>query len=612
MTHRLLTAIVLAAATAGAAASEPASLSPAAERYRADITVLASDEMEGRGLGTEGIERAATWLETQLRQRGLVPAFGRSFRQPFTIKTGVALREGNTLEGVDDGDWTPLGFSSPGGFDGEIAFVGYGIEAKPLDYQELDGIDLKGKVALMLRYEPQERDESSKFDGRKPSRWSAVRYKVMQARERGAVAVVFVTGPIQDEATDKIPALKNDGPESAAGIPVIQVKTSVAQKWLSGAEIDLAGFQKAVDADLTPRSVGSTGVRLRGNVALDATFADAANVAGIIPGRGKLAKEYVVIGAHYDHLGFGGDRSMRPNERAIHNGADDNASGSVAVLHAADTLARLVARSKNHRSVVIALFSGEEVGLAGSAHFVANPPIPLERTVAMINLDMVGRLREGQLTILGADSAPEWKTIIEPVARQAGLKYTASGDGYGPSDQTSFYAAQIPVVHLFTGTHDIYHTPDDDPETINFEGGAQIARFTGQLGHALGRGERPTYARIAAAPAMEGDSRGYGAYLGTVPDYRAMGETSGGVLISDARPGGPADLAGLKGGDRIVEIAGTRIENLYDMTFALQDHRPGETVDIVVIRDGERKTFRATLGSRSERAATPPPEHGKE
>jgi Tol biopolymer transport system component len=579
-----------------------------AEKFRRDTAVLASDEMEGRGLGTAGLDRAAVWIEQRLESTGVKPLFGRSYRQPVRIKSGVEMRSGNELAGVAATDWTPLASSKSGAFEGELVFVGYGIESPQIGYQELSGVDLKGKVALMLRYEPQEKDEASPFDGRRPSRWSALRHKVFQAKQRGAVAVVFVTGPLQDEGNDKLPALKNDGPESDAGIAVLQVKTSVAQKWLSGAGIDLAAFQKEVDRDLRPRS-RATGIRLRGNVAIDAKYGEASNVGGIIPGKGSLANEYVVIGAHYDHLGWGGDHSMRPNVREIHNGADDNASGTVAVLLAAEQLQRQLRASKNHRGVIVLLFAGEELGLAGSAHFVANPPVAMEKVVAMINLDMVGRLREGALTVLGSDSAPEWKGIIDKAAsKSASLKVTSSGDGYGPSDQTSFYASRIPVLHLFTGTHEQYHSPDDDAPTLNAEGGAEIVRFTTDLAQQVAAGEStPRYARLSV-PAAQGDSRGYGAYLGTVPDYRAMGETSGGVLLSDVRPGSPAERAGIKGGDRIIEIAGTKISNLYDMTFALQDHRPGETVDVIVQRGGANVTLKATLSERGQRtapAATP-------
>lgn len=576
------------------------------DTYKRYVEFLAADEREGRGLGTKGIEQAAEMIETRLQDAELKPAFGKSYRQSFRVKTGVEKEPGNVLDGVDGDSWTPLGFSSSGSFAGELAFVGYGIDSEPIGFRELEGVDLKGKVALILRYEPQERDDASPFDGKRPSRWSAIRYKVLQARERGAVAVIFATGPLQDEGKDKLPALRNDGPESPAGLPVLQVKTSVAAKWLAAAGIDLKGWQESVDRDLRPRSNGSTGVKLTGTVALRNTWVDSENVAGMLTGRGKLAKEYVVIGAHYDHLGMGGDRSVRPNETGVHNGADDNASGTAAVLVAAERMKEMLAGSKNHRTLIFALFSAEEVGLAGSGHFVENSPVPTESMVAMINLDMVGNLTNDELAALGADSAPEWKPALEAAAKSLSLKPSAGGDGYGPSDQTSFYAVGVPVIHFFTGTHDRYHSPADDTAAVNFEGGARIAELTARLGASIANGElTPKYAKVSAAPAMQGDSRGYGAYLGTVPDSKAMGAASGGVLLSDVRKGGPADLAGIRGGDTIVKIAGTTITNLYDMTYALQDSKPGDTVEVVVIRDGSEVTLRATLAERPGRSGAP-------
>ena len=568
-----------------------------------DIRTLSADSMEGRGLNTKGLDKAADFVETQLRDAGTKPAFGKSYRQKFPVKMGVSLGAKNAIDGLSKDDWIPLGFSSAGSFSGPIAFVGYGIDAAPLNFREFEGIDLKGKVALMLRYEPQERDEKSPFDGKKPSRWSALRYKATHARDLGAVAVVFVTGPLQDEEKDKLPALANDGPESPLGIPVIQIKTSVAQKWL-----DVAQFQKDVDADLQPRSrVLET--KLAGTVDVNASFAEAQNLAGIIPGRGKLANEIVVLGAHYDHLGYGPFGSMRPNEKAIHNGADDNASGTSAVLVAAKRLQELLKDAKERRTVVVALFSAEETGLGGSAYLVGHAPFPIERVVAMVNLDMVGALRDDKLVGLGSESAAEWKPLVDRVAAELKLSVASSGDGFGPSDQTSFYAKQIPVLHFFTGTHERYHTPDDDADFINFEGAARVSEMTSRIVAALARGEvTPKYARATTAPAMEGDSRGYGAYLGTIPDFSAMESPSGGVKLAGVRDGGPADLAGIKAGDILVEMAGTRIDNLYDMTYALQDHKPGETIDVVVLRDAKRVTLRATLGTRGN--AAPAGAHG--
>ena len=569
------------------------------------VRTLSSDAMEGRGLGTKGLASAATYIEKELKAAKLEPAFGKSYRQKFPVKMGVSLGEKNAIAGLKADDWTPLAFSSPGSFNAPIVFVGYGIDAPPMNYRELEGIDLKGKVALMLRYEPQEKNDESIFDGRRPSRWSAMRYKAMQARERGAVAVVFVTGPLQDEGKDKLPALVNDGPESPAGLPVIQVKTSVANKW-----VNLDEFQKAVDADLKPRS-RVLDATLSGTVDVKATFAEAENVAGIIPGRGKLKEQVVVIGAHYDHLGYGGRGSMKPNDTGIHNGADDNASGTAAIIVAAQRLNELLKNAKERRTIVVALFSAEESGLGGSAYFVEHSPLPVKNIVAMLNLDMVGAMKDDKLVALGSESAPEWKPLLERLGPELKLSIAASGDGYGPSDQTSFYAKQIPVLHFFTGSHERYHTPDDDADAINFAGAEKAAELTARVAAALAKGEvTPSYARLAAAPAMEGDSRGYGAWLGTIPDFSAMEAQGGGVKLADVRAGSPADKAGIKGGDVLVAMAGTRIENLYDMTYALQDHKPGETVDVVVLRNGERVTLRATLGSRAAMGGTLPTTHG--
>ena len=572
-----------------------------AKEFLEGVEALTQDSMEGRGLSTDGIRRAADWIEGRLRDAGLEPAFDGSYRQSFRVKVGVELAEGNELDGVAEQDWTPLGFSSSGEFAGELAFVGYGIEAPEVGFQELEGADLEGKVVLMLRYEPQEKDGASPFAGRKPSRWSAMRYKVLKVRERGAAAVVFVVGPLQDEDQDKLPPLKNDGPQSPAGLPVLQVRTGVAAEWLRRIGVDLVSFQEAVDRDLRPRSVASTGLRLRGRIALNATYTETENLAGRIPGRGPLADESVVIGAHYDHLGYGGEGSMRPNEETLHRGADDNASGTVAALLVGQELVRSLADLPSHRGVVVALFSAEEVGLAGSAHFVEAPPVPLDRTVAMVNLDMVGRLRDDTLIALGSESAREWDALIEAAATAVPeLQISSHGDGYGPSDQTSFYASGVPVLHLFTGGHEQHHTPEDDAALLNTGGAARVATFTVRLVEELSRpGEKLTYVRSSSGPTMTGDSRGYGAYLGTIPDYRAMEAAEGGVLLSDVRPGGPADQAGIRGGDRIVSMAGTRIENLYDMTYALQDNKPGQTIEVVVVRDEGEAQLSATLGDRA-------------
>ena len=217
---------------------------------------------------------------------------------------------------------------------------------------------------------------------------------------------------------------------------------------------------------------------LSGSVDVKATYAEGANVAGIIRGRGRLANEVVVVGAHYDHLGYGGKGSMRPNDNAIHNGADDNASGTAVVLVAARRLGEMLKDARERRTIVVALFSAEEMGLGGSSYFVEHPPVPLANVKGMINLDMVGAMKDDKVVALGNESAPEWKALLDAIGADLKLAITASGDGYGPSDQTSFYARQIPVLHFFTGTHERYHTPDDDADAINFAGAAKVAELT--------------------------------------------------------------------------------------------------------------------------------------
>lgn len=560
-------------------------------------TALAGDEMEGRGVGTRGLQRAADLLERRFRAAG----FRDVAQEPFTVATGVALGADNALGDlvVEEG-FVPLGFSSDGAFEGEIVFAGYGIRAPDLGYDDYAGLDVAGKVVLAMRYEPGEEDEASIFDGKRASRWSDLRHKAKTARDLGAAALILVSPARSEDEPDKLPPLARLGPTSRAGLPVLQVTRAVAEGWLGAS---LVTIQRDIDSGPRPAS-RALGRSIGGRADVDPIEATVANVVGVVPGQGALADEVVVVGAHYDHLGLGGHGSMRPDVEAIHNGADDNASGTAAMVCAAAALVReppVTGDAAGRRTVVVVAFTAEEIGLGGSDAYTTSPRRPLEDTVAMVNLDMVGRVRDGQLQVLGTDSAAEWSTLLAPLGQAHGLTLAMGGDGYGPSDQTSFYEEKIPVVHLFSGAHAEYHTPDDDASTLNVEGGSRVVGLTADLLRSLvTRGDRLTYQPSSSGPLVAGDSRGYGAWLGTIPDYSAMSASEGGVLLSDVRTGGPADLAGLRGGDRIVGMAGGTVENLYDMTFVLRDHKPGETIPVVVIRDGAARTLHATLGHRSK------------
>jgi Zn-dependent M28 family amino/carboxypeptidase len=408
-----------------------------------------------------------------------------------------------------------------------------------------------------------------------------------------ACATVLVHSPAlsAQRAVDRIAAdlnyLASDAREGRAlGSPGIDsaaryIATRMAEAGLipGGSQ----GYFQEFAVDSTAPAVAHAGLgALRGK-----------NVVGILPGRGPLAGQAVVVGAHYDHLGRGGFGSLEPESTGVvHNGADDNASGTAALLEVARKLAAsdLPAR----RTVVFVAFSGEELGLLGSAHYIRHPAFPLESTYAMINFDMVGRLREGRLVVFGSETAKEFPPLLDSLARETGLVVTASGDGFGRSDQSSFFAANIPVLHFFTGVHEDYHRTTDDVEKINLEGLDRIAESGALAVRALAVRKTPlTF--VPGQPQPTASGSGYGAYLGTVPD---MTESPGGVRLSGVRAGSPAERAGLRPGDILVRLGDFSIANLYDLTDALRAHQPGDTVPVEVLRDGKPIRLQAVLGRR--------------
>lgn len=320
--------------------------------------------------------------------------------------------------------------------------------------------------------------------------------------------------------------------------------------------------------------------------------ADVRNVVGMLPGSGPLAREVVILGAHYDHLGFGGAGSLDPDSvGVVHNGADDNASGTAALIQAAEILA---ARSGLRRTFYFVAFTAEELGLLGSDHFAKNPTYDADMAYAMINFDMVGRLRDEGLMVIGVGSAAEFPSMVEDANREHGLTLQTSPDPWGASDHTSFYAQEMPVLHLFTNTHSEYHRTSDDWHLINAKGIVQVASFAADLAWEMAtRDQRLAFLSVEAPPPASGG--GYGAWLGTIPD---MSGSPGGVRLTGVREGSPADSVGIRGGDILVRIGEFDIGDLYDMTEALRAYKPGDTVDFAVMRDGERVEGRVTLGER--------------
>ncbi|MFN7940248.1 MAG: M28 family peptidase [Thermoanaerobaculia bacterium] len=558
----------------------------AEDRFVADDVWLADDARQGRGIGTQGLADAAAYLERRFSQLGLAPAgVDGGYRQTFSAAVGAAIGGGTRLavDGADlpAGDFAPASFSGLGTMAGPVVFAGYGITAPDKQVDDYQGLDVKGKVALVRRFVPPGPAFAAAEDER---RWSDLRYKAYNAREHGAIGVLFadlpeaVEGqPIPEEAP--LPKLVAES-RGDAGLPALSVKRALAER------------------------LAAKGGRVEATVDLVFERAQADNVIARLdpPAGAPPASDVVVVGAHYDHLGMGGPGSLAPDEVAVHNGADDNGSGTAALLEVARELA--ARRAEITRPVVFIAFAGEERGLLGSSAWAREPTggVTMKNVAAMINMDMVGRLRGQKLTIFGTETAEEWDRILSPLCAAAQLECVESGDGYGPSDQTSFYAAGVPVLHFFTGTHDDYHKPGDDADKILGTGGAIVAGLVADVALAVDTRTAPlSFHAATSPPPAAGDVRSFGASLGTVPDYSGPPAGKTGVPIAAVRPGGPAEKAGMKRGDLLVGLAGKQIRDLEDFMFILRSAKPGQKTTVVVERDGQRLELEVVLGESRRR-----------
>lgn len=576
-----------------------------AQRIQQDIDFLASPEMKGRATGTPELNRAARYIADRFKAAGLEPGEGKSYFQKYAVTVGAELGKRNHAS-LRNGaaaaapltlgkEYLPLNFSDSGEAKLPVVFAGYGITAPEYHYDDYANIDVTGKAVIVLRHEPQEDDPKSVFDGRELTQHSQIVNKAINARNHGAKAMILVNDPLahasEEDLLVKFGSLT--GPENA-GLLLLHVKQQAIESVLPAGK-KLADLQKAIDEKLETHPFALEGVTLETGVDIRLIRAATQNVVGILPGRDpQLSPEAVVIGAHYDHLGLGEKNSLAPSQAGkIHPGADDNASGTAAVLELASALA---ARKRDlRRTIVFLAFSGEELGLLGSSYYTKHPAWPLERTAAMINLDMVGRPREGKIYVGGVGTSPGFKKILEE-ANRTGLTLSYSESGYGSSDQTSFYVKNVPVLFFFSGLHADYHRPTDTPEKILSGEEARVADLALRTALALSAvDQKPQFVRVAEPRPAAGGGGGYGAYFGSVPD---MGEETTGVKFADVRDGSPAAKAGLKAGDILVEFGGKGIKNLYDFTFALRSHKPGEVVSVTVLRAGQRLTVDVKLEQR--------------
>lgn len=572
------------------------------------IRVLASPAMTGRGVGTPGIERAADHITREFQRVGLKPGGTQGYRQSFAVITGVkvgpktrlrVVREGSDQKGsetIPDNLFTPFGFSEDGVVEGEIVFAGYGITAPELNYDDYAGIDVTGKIVLVMTHEPREKDEKSSFRDPNAYRYTEVRYKAINAREHGAGAIIVVEDPLGHQGErEELFAIRGVAGGSRAGIVAINARRRVAEQLLKGTGKTLIQLQQDIDQTVTPQTVLIPTVRLAIRVELIEERGTTVNIIGVLPGSDPvLGGTAIVVGAHYDHLGLGGEYSLAPSRYGeIHPGADDNASGTAGLILLARAFAR---RGGAKRTLIFAAFSAEELGIVGSSHYEESPPIQLQRTVAMINLDMIGRLTNRTLYIFGVKTGKEFADLIEEVNRYLDLTLKLGGDGYGPSDHTSFYTRKVPVLFFFTGPHTDYHRPSDTIDKINGKGLADVTRLVYRVIDRLANRPEPvTYVEVKE-PRRAGGGRGYGAYFGSIPDFGSPDEE--GVRLSGVRPGSPAERAGLRGGDILVEMGGVRIKNLHDLVFVLRSKRAGDKVEVVFRRNGQAMRGSTTLERR--------------
>ncbi|MDY3551247.1 M28 family peptidase [Gemmata sp. JC717] len=597
---------------------------PILERMRKDIFFLASPECEGRGIDTKGIEKAADYVAATFKAAGLKPAMkDGSYFQPFTVTMSAKLSKPTslTIAGPNDAkkelklntDFTAMGFSPTSKADAGLVFVGYGITAPDLKYDDYAGQNVEGKFVVILRRTPRYNEKGDKrFDTTVPdgedSTHAAFATKIELAQANKAAGVIMVNDAGAAGKTDALaPYPLHATGTTPATIPVVMVKRAVIDEVLAGGPWkSLTELETAIGGDLKPRSFAVANWTARAEVTVERTDLKVKNIVGVLEGSGPLKDETVVIGAHYDHVGYGSWGSLAKDGKGkIHYGADDNASGTTGLME----LARRYGAAKNRqgRRLVFVAFTAEERGLYGSIHYCKEPLFPLDKTVAMINMDMIGRTqpvsadwlglfgKKDRLVVYGTGTGTGLDKLVDQVSAKSDFRVSAQKAGTGPSDHDSFYRKKVPVLFLYTGTHGEYHRPTDVPERINIEGLKKTADFAQSLADDLTtRSTAPKFQAVSDPwrDPTEAPRGPQGPRLGVRPDYMYEGE---GMRLEGVTPGGVAEKTGLKDGDIIVEVAGKPTPNVGAYMTAMSAQKIGTTIDIVVDRKGKKLTLKANL-----------------
>ncbi|MCA8987962.1 MAG: M28 family peptidase [Planctomycetaceae bacterium] len=602
------------------------------------VNFLCRDELAGRMTGTQGEILATEYVATYFEELGLKPGGDdQTFFQEFEFTAGIDLGESNSLAYGDQQlelhkNWTPLSFSASDQFSAnQFAFAGYGMVVPAQDGQEeYDSyvhLDVKDKWVIVFRFMPEGVTPEVRQQW---SRFSSLRYKAMVARDRGAKGLIIVSGP-NSKVREQIIPLRYDGSLGGTSLPVLSVSDEVAELLLNKSGKKLVDLQTKWDSGEPQMGFAFEGETLQAHIEINQVKKKGRNVIGVLPATGMPHPlPAIVVGAHVDHLGQGrSSSSLAKEEEAgqIHYGADDNASGTAAMLEVAEYLSSQVDAKKLRleRDLIFIAWSGEELGLFGANHFVkeiedemqslfagaikaqqeeAKPgeenkpaaPEPLLSMVigACLNMDMVGRFDKA-LVLQGVGSSTIWPSLIEQKNVVVGLPLTLQNDSYIPTDASVFFTHGVPILSAFTGNHVDYHTPRDTPEKLNYSAAAQIARLMGLIARSLAASKSNVDFVHQPRPQQERRAN-LRAYLGTIPDY-AAGDVKG-VQLSGVGKGGPAEQGGVRGGDVIVELAGKKIENIYDYTYAIEALKIGEPIEIVVMRDEKRLKLKVTPGSR--------------
>ncbi|MGB4205769.1 MAG: M20/M25/M40 family metallo-hydrolase [Bacteroidales bacterium] len=554
------------------------------------IKYLSSDKLQGRYPGTEGNRLAAEYIRDHFANAGLELIYDNGF-QSFDVVTGVKLIGENYLitenfNATVENDFIPLSFSANATASGHVVFVGYSI-VMPDKWDDYAGIDVKGKWVLSLTGDPEPDNPKSDFIAH-----SSDRQKALNARDRGAIGLLLVKGAGHDKEDKLMPAYY-DKNASDAGIPVINITRKLADHLISGRGFTIEDIEKELQASLQPFSF-ETFTDIKAKVSLEYVKVSTQNVVAVLHGNSnEPSEEYIVIGAHHDHLGMGGtgSGSRMPDSLGVHHGADDNASGVAALLELASKMASK--QSRNNRSILFVSFGAEEMGLVGSKYFVSNLPVPATQIKTMINLDMIGRLKEDSvLTIGGTGTAKEMDEILSLFENDLPFKISRQPDGYGPSDHAAFYAFSIPVLFFTTGAHEDYHTPLDTWDKINIAGLEAISDFAYDLCNYLAdRTENITFTE-SGTMTRTGMGRGYKITLGIIPDYAS---TNQGLRVDGVRQEGPAARAGIIKGDVIIAMNGLQVGNIYDYMARLNTLNAGDTVTVEVMRNGKKEVLLVQL-----------------